>query len=128
MAGRGGGSRHYRQFECPDCPPPKEHFDAKRWFKRVPDSNPYSTCNGCDKQYHAIEIGEERGVGACSFVCECGSKYTVICRMTDTAKCYQCFADNEPEEMGPRRRIDRKSENKHSCSRCKGKKNCPNLS
>ena len=50
MAGHGGcgPSSHYRQLEYPDCPLTKKHFDAKRWFKRVRDNNPYSTCDGCD--------------------------------------------------------------------------------
>lgn len=76
----------------------------------------------------ACEIGDEEGVGVCSFVCECGHTYSVVCRMIDTATCYKCECDNNAVEMGPRRRIEKKTENQHSCSRCKGQGKCPNMS
>lgn len=143
---RGGGPKHCRQFSCPDCEPAHPHFDMKRWHKVVPDDNPYSTCNTCHQRYEACEIGQEFGVGVCKFVCKCTCedpedvddegldlredvyKYTVICRMIDMAECYRCAEMNSPCEFRPLRRINKKTNNKHSCSRCdNGKKNCPNL-
>ena len=134
--GRGGGPKRCRQFSCPDCEPANRRYDVKRWHKIVPDDNPYSTCNGCGKRYEACPIGEEFGVGVCRFECgECADSeedkytYSVICRMIDMAECYRCFKMNSAVELRPLRRINRKTNNKHSCSRCdNGKKNCPNLS
>ena len=132
MPGGGGGSKHWRQFSCPDCEPAHPRFDVRRWHKPVPDDHPFSTCTKCKKEYEACPIGEEFGVGVCKFVCEnpvCDNKYTVICRMIDMAVCYECAEMNSAVEFMPRRPIKRKTNNKHSCSRCNnGKKSCPNLS
>lgn len=128
---RGGGPRHCRQFSCPVCEPASSRYDVKRWHKVVPDDHPYSTCNTCGEEYEACPIGQEFGVGVCKFVCdECGrdSTYSVVCRMIDMAECYQCYSMNSAVEFTPRRRIDRKTDKKHSCSRCdNGRKKCPNL-
>ena len=70
---------------------------------------------------------DEDGVGACRFECDCGKKYTVLCEMTDTAECFSCHHDNEPMGWAPPREIDRESSLKHSCSKCRGRGNCPNL-
>ena len=128
--GRDEGPKHCRQFSCPSCEPANRRHDVKRWHKVVPDDHPYSTCNGCGEEYEACPIGEEFGVGVCKFECEeCGNKYTVKCRMIDMAQCYKCFKLNSAVEFTPVRRIDRKTSNKHSCSRCdNGAKKCPNLS
>ena len=122
-------SWHWRQFECPDCEPAKDHYDIKRWHIRVPDDNPTSKCRICKKRYTAIPIGQEVGVGVCNFECsECSHEYTVVCEMTDTAKCYQCTTFNSPVEFSPLRRINTKSRNnKHSCSKCDGEGHCPNM-
>ena len=145
---RGGGPRHCRQFSCPVCKPANKRYDVKRWHKVVPDDNPYSTCNTCNRRYKACDIGQEFGVGVCKFVCKCTCedpeeddgdecidlredvyKYSVICRMIDMAECYRCAKMNSPVEFLPLRRINKKTNNKHSCSRCdNGKKSCPNLS
>ncbi len=93
----------------------------------MPDKDPYSECHGCGDEIEAFEVGEEIGVGVCTFVCPCGHEYTVICEITDTARCYECDEDNPPEDLKPPRRINRKTSNKHSCSKCNGRENCPNL-
>ena len=114
---------------CTECPPPNPRYTVYRWFKRCPDNQlAQSKCRGCNEIKTACEIGEEEGVGVCSFVCECGHTYSVVCRIVDTATCYLCQKVNEAEEMGPKRRIERKTDNKHSCSRCNGQGKCPNLS
>ena len=125
---RNRGPKHWRQFECPDCPPARDHYDIRRWHKRVPDSNPFSVCTSCNEEYEACPIGEEVGVGVCMFKCDCGHEYSVVCEMTDTATCFQCYnSDIEPHEYTPLRRIKGKSSNKHSCSKCNGSGNCPNM-
>ena len=61
------------------------------------------------------------------FRCDCGNEYTVVCRKIDTAPCYDCERINSPFRRAARRNIQRKSDKKHSCSRCNGLGNCPNL-
>ena len=70
---------------------------------------------------------DEEGVGACRFECDCGNRYTVLCEMTDTAECYNCDRDNKPMGWAPPRNIDKETSNPHSCSKCKGIGQCPNL-
>ena len=70
---------------------------------------------------------DEEGVGACRFECDCGNRYTVLCEMTDTARCYKCDCDNEPMGWAPPRNIDSETSNPHSCSKCHGHPGCPNL-
>jgi len=122
------GKWHWRQFECANCEPANKKYSVCRWFKRCPDGKPARTkCRGCGELKTACEIGDEQGVGVCSFNCECGHTYSVVCRIVDTAKCFSCDLVNEPEEMGPRRRIEKKTTAKHSCSRCNGNGKCPNM-
>lgn len=76
--------------------------------------------------------GEENEdkVGACKFECvNCENEYTVICRMVETAECYNCHEYNRPLNWAPPRDhvIQGETDNKHSCSRCDGKGNCPNF-
>ncbi len=123
------GQWHWRQFECTKCNPPNPRYSVCRWFKRCPDNKPAQTrCRGCNELKTACERGDENGVGVCSFTCECGQTYSVVCRMSDTATCFKCHKVNNPDEMGPRRRINKKTDNKHSCSRCNGSGKCPNMS
>ena len=70
---------------------------------------------------------DEDGVGACRFECDCGNKYTVICEMIDTASCYGCGCENGPVGWAPPREIDKETTNPHSCSKCHGQPDCPNL-
>ena len=69
----------------------------------------------------------DEGVGACRFECDCGNRYTVLCEMIDTARCYECGRDNEPMGWAPPRNIDAETSNAHSCSKCQGQPGCPNL-
>ena len=69
----------------------------------------------------------DEGVGACRFECDCGNRYTVLCEMIDTARCYECGRDNEPMGWAPPRNIDAETSNPHSCSKCQGRPRCPNL-
>ena len=64
------------------------------------------------------------------FVCRgCGSKYTVRCKMRNTALCYACNTDNSPLGPASAEEIDRMTSKEHSCSECpkSGIGNCPNL-
>lgn len=70
---------------------------------------------------------DEEGVGACRFECDCGNRYTVLCEMTDTARCYQCDHHNEPMGWAPPRTIEKDTSNPHSCSKCNGHPGCTNL-
>lgn len=69
-------------------------------------------------------------VGACKFECvKCENEYTVICRMQDTAECFNCHTSNSPLNWAPPRGalLQSGADCKHSCSRCDGKGHCPNL-
>ena len=66
--------------------------------------------------------------GACRFECsDCDNEYTVVCRMEDTAVCFNCQTTNNPLGRSAANEIDRKTDNKHSCSRCSDYGTCPNL-
>ena len=83
-------------------------------------------CEEVELDYGSDEEDNER-VGACKFECVCGKEYTAIVRMMDQAKCYHCHRLNNPLRWAPPRDIERLSDAKHSCSRCNGRGNCPNL-
>ena len=109
-----------RQFQCVPC-------RGRTWFERATRSQ----CRECDDDGTLIAEGEEIGVLARKFSCDCGNEYTVLCELTDTAECYGCKQqDNSPYGFWPRNYIKKKtaSDNKHSCSKCRGRGNCPNLS
>lgn len=114
-----------RQFRCQKC-------SGRTWYERAEQSK----CYVCEKEGELIPRREM--VGVCTFNCDCENEFTVICRMMDTAKCYNpvCEKRVTPCAWRPRRRINRKpgSTNDHSCSRCDSdseepdrKGNCPNL-
>ena len=113
-----------RQFEC-NCRP-NRHL----WWETVCKTERVirSKCRYCHGLSTPIPKGEEKGVGACKFECQRGHRFTVVCEMTDTAECYRC---GEPEvapyEFTPPRHIKKTTDNKHSCSKCKGRDNCPNM-
>ena len=114
--------RPLRQFECEEC-------DRLWWERAGPRNSPCSECHGCKQPKRAITRGEEKGVGACKFICNCGNEFTVLCRRTDTAPCYECKKkDVDVYEFHPPRRLKKKTSNTHNCSRCNGRRNCPNLS
>ena len=109
--------RVLRQFEC--C--------KHSWGERVSRSedSPSSKCSKCRNMRTATPIGKE--FGACKFKCKCGNRFTVICKMSDTAECYKCDEHVGPYAYDPPRRIKRKSsQNKHSCDKCEDD-GCPNL-
>ena len=109
-----------RQFQCntEGCP-----VQGNTWLKRDTECE----CRECEEEATLIPAGEEIGALVFEFDCDCGNKYTVKCRWEDTAKCYGCGVQNSPTRFLPRNFIERKTNKKHSCSRCKGRKNCPNL-
>ena len=62
------------------------------------------------------------------FECDCGQKFTVIVRMQDIAKCFDCGKENRPMGRSPPNALQsRDTDKKHQCSRCNGKGNCLNL-
>ena len=62
------------------------------------------------------------------FECSCDNKYTVRCKMSNTAPCYSCKADNNPLGPASAGEIEHKTSNRHSCSECpKDGTQCPNL-
>ena len=76
---------------------------------------------------------DEDSVGLCKFEClNCENEYTVICRMGDTAECYNCHEINRPLNLTPlednSQFSQRGADCNHSCSRCNGEGRCPNLS
>ena len=121
-----------RQFKCinTEC-----SACGHLWWKGVPeDREAAAKCRECGKPGKAVPKGQERGVGVCKFICECGNTYTVLCELTDTAPCYECRekgkkTDNSPCEFSPRQRIQKKTDtgNTHNCSKCNGGGDCPNL-
>ena len=70
---------------------------------------------------------DEEVASPCRFECfECDNKYTVKCRMIDTAKCFECQEVNKPmgRALGV---IEARSNAMHQCSRCDGSGHCLNM-
>lgn len=80
---------------------------------------------GVDVAYDIDDHDEK--VGVCNFECDCGNTFICTVRMMDQAECYECGEWNDPSSWAPPGDYTRKSDAKHSCSRCDGKGNCPNL-
>jgi len=77
----------------------------------------------------AVQRGQEEGVFICFFVCKCFRQYVVRCKMQNTAECYGCNRERvSPCHFQPRTRINKKTDNVHSCSECNGQPGCPNMS
>lgn len=70
---------------------------------------------------------DEEKVGVCKLECDCGHEYTVTLRMMDQAICHRCGKKNNPLHWEPPRDIQKHSDAIHSCSRCNGHGECPNL-
>jgi hypothetical protein len=77
---------------------------------------------------------DEGKVGVCKFECaECENEYTVICRLQDTAECFNCHTSNKPlnctppASWAPTKGMPNPGDSKHNCSRCSGKGHCLNL-
>lgn len=121
------------QFKCESCPGKFEHHEYHMWHARVKNGvNPLSKCKKCKRKVPAIPRGEEEGVKICHFVCTTGDTYVVRCTMQDTAPCYKCRDKGHDEEVvpchfEPLRRIKRKTDATHNCSKCHGSGNCPNM-
>ena len=89
-----------------------------------------SQCHGCQQQKEPVPRGEELYVHICRFSCNNGHplrKYTVRCKMSNTAPCYECGAQVNPHSFSPLRRINKHTDNEHNCSECNGGPNCPNM-
>ena len=116
----GEEARHpLRQFTCETegC-----IYEGKTWPRR----DTFCECRECGEEAELIRQGEE--VFVFEFNCDCGNQYTVRCRWEDTAECYECGEpDNPPTRFLPRGFIASKTDNTHSCSRCGGHGDCPNL-
>ena len=117
------------QFKCENCPGKYDYHPYRLWYQKIRGrGDPMSRCHSCDRMVHAVPRGDEEGVFICFFKCDCEHTYTVKCQMQDTAPCYSCReVDVPPCHFEPRLRIVRKSSAKHSCSRCRGKNDCPNM-
>ena len=141
-----------RQFRCLDCPKTRRNDECRTWYKAKYDriAHPVSKCTNCEEMVEAVEKGEEVGVLLCKFKCERTHQldsgvrentYSVLCKMQNTAECYECRdrlkaaglydekhpPDNSPYTFQPPRRINRRTQNVHSCSECRGRGNCPNM-
>ncbi len=84
-----------------------------------------------DYMKYNVPRRQEEGVFICYCVCfTCPREFTVKCEMQDTAKCYGVKCGSKmvsPCHFEPRRRIEKKSDCTHSCSKCNGKPGCPNM-
>ena len=70
---------------------------------------------------------DENVPGTCRFECSsCPNKYTVTCRLVDTALCFQCNTDNSPLGL-ENRIISALTDKTHKCSRCPLHGICPNI-
>lgn len=116
------------QFKCETCPGKHSWQPYKVWYERVAGKDPKSKCHSCGTMRKAVPRGEEKGVFICFVICTCEHRYTVRCEMQDTAPCYRCGQQVSPCHFEPRRRIHRKTDNTHNCSKCGGKGDCPNMS
>ena len=128
------------KFECEECG--SEFTDICRMSDtaecHVCDNKhvrPYDTSTGLGSSVSTffsrmsdLDLDDdEPEVGACKFKCECGNRFTVICQMSDTAECYNCHVHVRPYAISPPRQIRTKTNKPHSCSKCNGAGNCPNL-
>ncbi len=121
-----------REFLCETCEPRSKDNQDCRWFEKVSVKRPYDVCKGCDEEKAAVEVEKGELVGSGFFHCQCDNEYTVRCRGIDTAKCYKCQRYNHPTRVTRliywNRKKKKKTNNKHSCSRCsQGGNGCPNL-
>ena len=129
-----GEEMEYRQFMCENC-------NRRRWIAMAE----VSKCRECKNDGVLIPVNEEVGVFVCKFICDCSKQgcgcanhsekyeYRVTCEMTDTAQCYRCRDSGrhehhvKPYGFLPRRSIKRMTDKEHSCSKCNGSGDCPNL-
>ena len=153
--GGGGGIRSIEgslaglslsEDETPPQPPPPQRQPRPRRKPRIfnasqPHESDGNTMTTFLTQVDFEKTGEEvaldydsddddEKIGACNFECfdsDCEHEYVSLVRMKDMAPCYKCGRMNRPLSWAPPRDIRRETNNKHSCSRCGGSGNCPNL-
>ncbi len=126
------GNKELRQFICRGCPGKYSYHKYRVWHGWVDSNYLKSRCHNCNKMKEAVPRGEEEGVHVCNFHCPCGNEYVVRCEMRDTACCYACRARGRvrqvaPHSFQPLRKIKKKTDNVHSCSKCNGSGDCPNM-
>ena len=129
-----GEELEYRQFVCTN---EDSTCRGRKWEEMAEKSK----CRICNRYGEMVPTGEEVGVFICKFVCDCNKrncglgedqnlhKYTVQCRMQNTAECYSCRKDGvKPYAFRPLHHgINKSTDNVHSCSECNGSGDCPNL-
>lgn len=116
-----------RQFKCGNANCSRK---GCLWWKLVCEIEERirAKCKYCTQLSDAVPKGKEEGIGACNFKCKCGHQFTVVCEKTDTAPCYKCGKkDVSPYRLTPPRPVKRTTDNTHSCSKCDGKGDCPNI-
>ena len=112
-----------RQMRCSNRDCKKFKNARRRW---IVSASP-SQCNECKEDGELVPLGEETGVFTCKFLCDCTNEYNVRCKMTNTAECYSCDEQDVQPYTFCSREIIKKTNNKHSCSECRGRGECPNL-
>ncbi|KAK3097501.1 hypothetical protein FSP39_010236 [Pinctada imbricata] len=104
-----------RQFACVDC--------DNAWWQTVPARKMVSKCHRCHRKYKALPREDEWGWG--EFSCpSCGNHFNGFAHMNRTqSSCYQCGTLVYPMSVRPpeRRSGQRRSENTHSCTGCRGR-------
>ena len=108
-----------RQFGCEPC--------YRSWWKKVRIQKPVCHCRNCRTKYDALPRDKEYGVA--EFVCQrCGHTFRGRGRVTTTSECYQCHAQCTVSRIIPGQGgIRRRTAQRHSCSECHGRGNCPNF-
>ena len=124
----------WRQFKCQkvDCSQ-KGCLWWKLVFEKDENIQPQAVCKHCNHPSDAIPKGKEEGVGVGKFKCpECGHRFSVVCKVTDTAPCYKCkdkqnIVQVSPYRLTPPRRVKKTTDRIHNCSECDGKGDCENI-
>lgn len=132
-------NEHPRGRAQPSTPPARRPRRRRKIFnasdEHVPTGGTVSTfLTQMDFEMSGMEVDldydsddDDEKVGVCKLECDCGNEYTVVMRMLDRAKCYRCDRVNNPLRWDPPRDIQGNSDAEHSCSRCNGQRECPNL-
>ena len=102
-----------RMFVCGDC-------ERKWWIRGT-----VSMCSECEALYKALPYEEEYGIG--EYECSCENVFLLRTQAEVEAKCYDCGAWSLPWIVPNKYTLDRKTDNTHSCSLCKGRGYCPSF-
>lgn len=134
-ASAGGGNSRTGLPSQPPKKPRKKIFNASK--RHIPTGGTMSTFlsqidyenerSGMEVDLDYDSDDDEEKVGVCKLECDCRNEYTVVLRMMDKADCHRCGRTNNPLHWEPPRDIHKISDAKHSCSRCSGQGECPNL-